>query len=243
MFEIIEKFPFVDVFYNPNPQGSAYVRFLGISKAKYNVLLFTDDDCIVPINWVEKLYRGVVENGIVTGNLKSIEKFKIISLFEQYIDYIRIRALDSNKNIKFISFSNFGLKYNLLPLVPFDTCSVNTTEDFDLGCRLRLNNKKICFDEQIILEVCYPITLIQIIRRKIKHAKGIAYLEMRYGKKNWDSLEIGTKKELIKRWTNISFSAPFSLSSKCLFYIVNMTFCFSLCYYSKKFKNVKRINF
>lgn len=236
-----KKHPFVNIILNPNNQGSAYARNLGLQAASYGILIFTDDDCFVEKDWVERLYENVSKYGICTGGLKA-RNSGIFPRLEEYIDHYRIHATDKNGHIKFISFPNFGIKRELLPDPAFDVDPRNTVEDIDLACRLRLLGHNIHLDDNLIVKTIYPGNLTEMIRRKFKHARGISYLQKRMGVERWEQLEIGSIKDIIKRWYKISFNSPFPFLERVLFFVSNMSYCLGLYYYTQRFKNVEPID-
>lgn len=235
----LTQYKFIKVFIDEKPQGSVYVRELGIKKARFRVLLFTDDDSIVEPTWVNRMYKNVIRHGACAGNIEALDKTNLICKFEEYIDYYRIRASDSKGNVKFISFPNFGIKKTLLPSKLFFTCPQNTVEDIDLACRLRLNKINITLNENLFVKTAYPDRLSSVIKRKLKHAKGIAFLGRKYGRETWWRLEIGSNRNIIQRWVLMSFKAPFSFYERCLFLIINLIYCLGLFYFSFTFRNIQ----
>lgn len=51
-------FPLVSLLQQHKNRGPATARNLGIKAAKGSIIVFTDDDCIPPINWLETLQTG-----------------------------------------------------------------------------------------------------------------------------------------------------------------------------------------
>lgn len=47
--------------------GPAKARNIGIKKAKGEIIFFTDDDCVVPVNWVETLADGYLQHPEIAG--------------------------------------------------------------------------------------------------------------------------------------------------------------------------------
>lgn len=229
---------FIRLIINKCPQGAACSRYQGIKVAKYKILLFTDDDCIVGPFWAKQLYSKVVQYGACTGAIKANSQ-KLIPRFEEYTDYIRTKSKDSSGWVKWISFPNFGIKRKLLPSMPFSLSPKNTTEDMDLATKLRLNGCKIKFDNRILVRTSYPDNILSVFKRKLKHAKGMAFLRTRFNAKRKEELEMKPVTYYLKIWILLSFNAPFSFFERLMFFLINITFCLGLYYFEIKFKWAK----
>lgn len=237
LYTLSERFPFVKVISNPGTKGAPGARMSALAVARYDALLFTDDDCLVPADWADRLLKRVFQYGIVTGGVTSSSD-QIYSKFEKTIDRYRLRARDTHGATKFVSFPNMGILRSLLPAVPFDSDFKRNADDMDFGCRIRLNGFRIHADETLTVQTEYPKNLVEIIRRKLRHAEGISYVHRRLGEAAWKRLEFGTHSEIFRRWIQISLKAPFDPHEKLLFMLVNLTYVFGLIYYYRKLRSV-----
>lgn len=236
---------FIRLIVKRHKKGSAYSRYLGIREAKYNTLLFTDDDCIVSKKWVRRLYKKVSQKGICTGMLQAFDKNNAISHFEEIIDYHRTTATDAQGRIKWLSFPNFGIKRRLLPKVPFNWFTIDTVEDMSLACRLRLKEKRIILDRDSIVTAKYPESFHSAAQRKMKHAKGLAYLKKSLNNEMGNKIEIESTFVSLKRWFAISLHTNLPPTEKIMFLLLNMVYIFGLCYFGLiiKEKDVHHINY
>lgn len=237
---LILEFPFVKIIYNTSPRGSAFIRNEWIKCSQYNILLFTDDDSIVPENWVEAMTASVKGLWNCTWRLVGNKtNLSLMHKFEEYIDDIRTSDIDASGEFIYVSFPCFGIKRSLLPCIPFDTSSNNTIEDMDLGSRLRLNNIPLFYNPDIVVIVDYPHDLKSTLIRKLKHAKGFSYLRKKYWEQIRTKLWIGSNRRLFIEWVILSRNSPFKSYYKLYFWFINCVFCLWLFYYYIKFFNIK----
>lgn len=241
LLQIFRRKKLIKFIENKKSIGSAYIRNLGIKSASGDILIFTDDDSMVPLDWVNSLSKEVLAYGLCAGNLVSKDNRNTISKLEQYIDQCRIHSIDSLGNYKFISFPNFAIKKDLLPKIPFSIDIENTTEDIDLACNLRLKGVKINFNKDIIVGTTYPTKLKDAINRKLKHSKGISFLRSKYGKAKWRNLEIESTGGLFLKWIGISLSAPFPFVHRIEFLVMNMSYCIGLLFYPLLFSLRRKV--
>lgn len=137
--------------------GRAKVRNYGAREASGDLLLFLDDDMVVPNDWVEQHYLHHVHwrNSIVTGKLLSPEYDKIND-FQQYKAWLNIRwsrdidtqhSTSDKLNIPYITANNFSLPKSLFfELNGFDE-RLTDAEDYDLAVRAHQQNKGIYFSD------------------------------------------------------------------------------------------------
>jgi len=241
LYVLVKEFSFIKLLETGGSNGSACTRLGAVRLAKYSVIIFTDDDCIVIVSWVARMYTKVVKYGAVAGNLASMDQKNMYSAIDNYVDQLRIRDKDSNGGAKYISFPNFGIKRSCLPKLPFIGLRVNTTEDIDLACRLRLTGISIYFDESLIVVTEYPKTFSGLLKRKIKHAQGIAFLRYSLDSKNREFLGLAeTPWKMLLRWSSLSFKAPFNFFSRICMFLANLSYCVALAYYDKVFNKQNR---
>jgi len=124
--------------------GPAIARNLGIKKAKGDIILFTDDDCLVPTNWVERYKKIFKENdvGVVGGYLipKESNIFYAIDKIKDKIlgvGYLGNKEIIS-RNIKVGFTNNCGYRKDVLMKVGFfnENFRVPAGEDTELNDRV-----------------------------------------------------------------------------------------------------------
>jgi len=234
-----QKHSFVRILEGKAGKGSARTRLEALKETKHSIILFTDDDCVVPSDWVARMYQVVMRYGSVTGNLSALHSENPYSQVDAYVDQLRIRTME-NDGAKYISFPNFGIKRNLLPEVPFRPSALNTTEDIDLACRLRLAKVLIRFEESITVRTEYPMTLAGLMKRKVKHARGVAFLRANLNDEERNSLGLNeTPWKMLLRWSKATLRAPLKLSQRLCMLLANAVYCSVLGYYDTKFRHLK----
>jgi hypothetical protein len=166
----------------------------------------------------------------------------LYSRLEELIDRYRAQAKASDGSPKFVSFPNLGIRRDLLPSVPFDQVAGIYGNDMDIGCRIRLMGTPIHIAQDLVVKTRYPKTLGHVLRRKLVHAEGIAYVQRRLGPERWRKLEIGTHAEILARWTRISLQAPIRFWEKPVYLLMNLTYALGLIYYFMvRFRDVEQI--
>lgn len=220
-------------------KGSARTRLEALKEARYSVILFTDDDCVVPPDWVVRIYQTVRCHGVIAGNLNALHPEDPYSAVDAYVDQLRIRTME-NGGAKYISFPNFGVRRDLLPEEPFSPDALNTTEDIELACGLRLAKTPIRFEESIIVRTEYPTTLVGLMKRKAKHARGVAFLRANLNEEKRVFLGINeTPWKMLFRWSNMTLRAPLTLPQRLCMLLANTVYCSALGYYDTKFRHLK----
>lgn len=87
--KVVEELGFQYLF-QPH-RGPAAARNLGVSKAKGEVVAFTDDDCVVPKGWLAEISRGYEkypEVAGVGGFMEADERILASNLFARYESYM-----------------------------------------------------------------------------------------------------------------------------------------------------------
>lgn len=228
--ELAQKYPFVKIIVNTSSKGGPFARQQALLASQYRTLIFTDDDCWVPLDWVSKLYALVQSHGVVTGLVQGRGN-GVIDRCEALIDRYRIAAKDSGGHAKFLSFPNFGIQRELLPETPFEAKFRYNLGSLDLGNQLRLQGRNIYADPDLVIYTQYPKTLAEAVSRKFRHARGISFVHHRLGHEAWTKLEMGSHALILWRWTKISFTAPLKFSDRCFFFLLNMCYALPLMTY------------
>jgi len=153
--------------------GVSFSRNVGIANAEGELIAFTDDDCIVPHDWLEKMYEkfGTAGDDIagIGGPLNCITEHRgtFISNFIQFIDefnsipvltkifiwYFHTSQLKGNESVPYLRTSNAMFRKSCLREIGgFDTQFRKPGgEDPDLCYRLLNTNRRFLFDKNIVV--------------------------------------------------------------------------------------------
>ena len=131
--EIIKGFEFKDkrvkyVFEQQIGRGAA--RHKGEMAAKGDIILMTDADCIVPVNWINEMI-----NPIIAGDFDAV----------QGSDILKSNNFNNGDIIGNIDTKNFAISFNTLKVIGFTNSNYVSGNDTDLSIRLHKHNVKIKF--------------------------------------------------------------------------------------------------
>jgi hypothetical protein len=221
--------PAVTVLHTGGGCGSALTRYRGIRHADTEILLFTDDDTLVPRHWVTHMVQAASRHGTCTGNLKS-RSSGFWELCDEKIDDYRIHARDRYGATKFASFPNFAIQRCLLPSPPYELSTNNLADDVDLACTLRLHGVAVHLDPSIVVSVDYPTSFRRFLLRKIRHGRGMGRLRIRLGRQTWMTLDLGRLRAMIPRWLVMSRQlCPHARpAQRVLLTVANVAYCVAL---------------
>ncbi|GAI23271.1 unnamed protein product, partial [marine sediment metagenome] len=144
-------------YFRQKKKGPATARNLGIKNSTGDIIFFTDDDCIVPKNWIEKfvhMYQKHPEIVGVGGYLEADEYTLKTNIFAKYESYMARTAYRTDRGEYIGGFecpalgtSNISYKKSVLEEVGgFDEIfSVAVGEDTDLKLNICLRNGKLAY--------------------------------------------------------------------------------------------------
>jgi glycosyltransferase involved in cell wall biosynthesis len=153
--------------------GVSYSRNVGIDNAEGEYVAFTDDDCIVPPDWLEKMYQGfssadqdvagiggplncITEHNdtFVSNFIQFIDEFNYIPVLTRLVIWYRHTSqLRGDEAVPYLRTSNaiFRKKY-LKEVGGFDVGFRRPGgEDPDLCYRLLNQNYRFCFDRELVV--------------------------------------------------------------------------------------------
>lgn len=227
-------------FYQAN-KGPATARNLGISKAKGDIIAFTDDDCVVPPNWLEKLLDGFgryPEVVGVGGNLEASEVELKNNTYAQYEKYMSKRAYGTGEKEVVGGFdcpaggtNNISYKKKVLEeFGGFDeTFPVAAGEDADLKKRITDKGYKLLY---VPLKVEHHQDYYYQGFLKQSYSRGIgAY----YFQKKWS--QAPSKLEIYKQMLLLIIKLKVNLLTKPRKFFVLLDFVFQWQEYRGMLKN------
>jgi glycosyltransferase involved in cell wall biosynthesis len=161
-------------------KGPAAARNLGIRHAKGEIIAFTDSDCIVPQDWLEKIslcFSRHKEYSAIGGTLISCASKKFITVCEGILsDCIGHRALIAAPNSAF-------RKKALIEAGLFDEALVSG-EDPDLVWNLEKRGHKISFLKDLpVVHHYYRSTFRSFVKHHLWYGRGRVLLVKRHPEK------------------------------------------------------------
>lgn len=142
--ELQQKFPLR--YFKQNNKGPAVARNLGVEKARGEIIVFTDDDCVPEKNWLTELKKGFRNKNIaVVGGSSPFEESK------RLIDRWQISQA-KNHGERYQS-NNLAIKKDIfLKMGGFNTSfDYQGAEDTELLLRLRTKGYRFCRNKKAVI--------------------------------------------------------------------------------------------
>jgi len=143
--------------FRQNNKGPAAARNLGIKNAKGKIIFFTDDDVIVPNNWIEKfleIFKKYPEIAAVGGYIEASGGTIKKNIFAKYEAYMSRLVYNMPDKVYIGGFETFGVvtcnaayKRAVIEEVGYfdEKFPVAAGEDADLKLRIALKDYKFAF--------------------------------------------------------------------------------------------------
>ncbi len=154
--------------------GPAKARNLGAKKAKGEILLFTDADCIAQKNWLQEMLKPFSDKKVVgvqgaykTGQESIVARFCQIEIEERY-ELMKRRA----DELDWVgSYSAAYRKEDFFEAGGFDESFPKASgEDPELSYKLAKAGKKLVFNPQAVVYHTHPDTIWKYLRTKYYRA-------------------------------------------------------------------------
>jgi len=159
-------------------RGAAAARNRGIRSAKKDIICFIDDDCIADKCWIENLVKGF-DDETVGGAGGRILAHNSRSLVERYLE----SKMDQEVAINLFSFVATGnaayRRHVLEKLGGFDE-SFKSSEDNDLGIRVRLAGYKLKYVPEAVVYHKHETTIKDLIKKYYRYGTGLSCLAKKY---------------------------------------------------------------
>ncbi|MEM0360069.1 MAG: glycosyltransferase [Candidatus Diapherotrites archaeon] len=170
--EIVKKFKKARLF-RQEPLGPAAARNAGAIKAKGEIIVFTDADCIPEKNWLSEMLKPFEDPMVagVQGAYKTQQK-EFMARFSQIEIEERYKKMLSSKTIDWIGSYSAAYKRSVfLSLNGFDKAFKKASgEDPDLSYSIQEKDHKIVFNPKAIVFHHHPVSLAEYLKKKFQHA-------------------------------------------------------------------------
>lgn len=154
--------------------GPADARNRGAAKAKGDIILFTDADCIPEYNWITEMVKPFKSNPDIVGvrGKYRTEQKEIVAKFVQIEYEDKYSYIQKDKYVDFIDTYSAGFKKDVfINMKGYDTeFPVACAEDIELSYRLSNKGYKMVFNPDAIVCHTHPDKLSDYLKKKYKFA-------------------------------------------------------------------------
>ena len=165
---IVKSYP-VKYIYQEN-YGPATARNKGAEKAKGEIILFTDSDCVPDRNWIMEMLKPFESPGVIAvkGAYRT-EQRSVVARFSQLEFEERFDMLKKAESIDMVDTYSAGYRKEVfLKMGGFDTSfPVANNEDTDLSYRMSEGGHKMVFNpDAIVYHLKHPDSIKEYARLK-----------------------------------------------------------------------------
>jgi glycosyltransferase involved in cell wall biosynthesis len=143
---VAEEFPEVRLFHFPKRKSVGEARNIGIRKARSEVVLFLDSDCLAGESWLDGMYSAVRAPGVsgVCGSIENGTPWSITGTVGFYLEFFRfLRSGDEPSAITLLLGGNSGFKKEVFELESYNPQSV--ADDFIFSWKLAKKGQSLLF--------------------------------------------------------------------------------------------------
>ncbi len=167
------------VYLRQEHRGTAAASNLGMRYAKSNIVAFTEDDCIMPCDWIGKIvyfHKRYPNVAAIQGTILNYYRNNLIATLEQkindtYLDYILYEE-DDNKYITLFYTGNCSLKIEIFKEqdIVFNK-QLLACEDVDLSNQLLEKGLKILYTERISVLHKYRTNIASFTKKHFRDGR------------------------------------------------------------------------
>ncbi len=157
-------------------KGPASARNSGIKIAKGELLAFTDDDCIVPNDWLAR-FESIFNNtnaDVVAGFVQNASRSVFSAISQYIINYSVAYLYKMHTNTSFFTSNNIAYrKQVIMDAGGFDERFKNAGgEERLLNFKIILNGKKIFFDPELKVKHFHKLDFLSFVNQFYNYGKG-----------------------------------------------------------------------
>ncbi|MBI3111477.1 MAG: glycosyltransferase [Ignavibacteriales bacterium] len=163
--------------------GAAQARNRGIEHARGTFVAFTDDDCVVPSDWLSALSDALDQGDVSAVGGRSVNMIPddpYAALYAETWEFFFEQLNRSRHEPLFLVTNNFACRRSVLTqLGGFDPGFYVGGEDRELCARLRQEGKKIMYAPHIVIQHRHPFTFRSFLAHHVRMGEGSFLLHQR----------------------------------------------------------------
>jgi glycosyltransferase involved in cell wall biosynthesis len=143
---VADEFPEIRLFHFPQRCSVGRARNIGIEKARGEIVLFLDTDCITKPTWIEEMCSAIQRFGAdgVCGSLENGTPWNLAGTTGFYLEFFRFLPFDGKPQpTPFLVGGNSGFRREVFRSIRYHDASVG--DDFTLSWQLATQGKRLLF--------------------------------------------------------------------------------------------------
>jgi len=168
-------------FRNQQKLGPAGARNIGIKESTGEIIAFIDDDCLPPVDWIEKIAAHFKnkDTQAIAGRIEPYETKTMIQRYCKFANILNIpKQIETNKALYLIT-ANCALRKNLLEqLNYFNEAYSFAGEDLDLSYRIRKKGIAISYVPEILVYHHHSPNFLTWLKKYFLYGRGCAQFEV-----------------------------------------------------------------
>ena len=164
---VAQRYPEVLLIRLDENRGQAHARNVGMSRARGEIILFTDADCLPAPDWIEAMLRPFADPQIAGAKgVYGTRQTSLVARFAQLEYETRYEIMRRQRYIDFIDTYSAGYRREVLERHGGFDASFRIDEDQELSFRLAEAGHKMVFNPEALVYHQHPATLRRYLRRK-----------------------------------------------------------------------------
>lgn len=160
--------------------GLPHARNVGIEEASGNFILFTDDDCIPAIDWIERL-RNVLDHEPIVAGAVATDTSSYWKLCHNIAEFHAFMPGRKRGPSEFIAGANMGFRRSVLEELNGFKEEKRLAEDMEMILRARSMGYRVFFaPEAVVVHDPERTSMMGIFKYSIKHAAHSILLRHQY---------------------------------------------------------------
>ena len=167
------------------PRGPAAARNAGAREARGIWIAFTDDDCVVPGDWLERALRAMEQGAAVAigGAVRNVQPGLLSEVYQDQSNFLFETLNSAPDDPRFLTTNNFIChRSEFAVLGGFDEKFRHGAEDRDLARRLVHRGLRVIVDPGLVVEHSHAFTLWSYLRHLAGQGRGSCRYFRLYGR-------------------------------------------------------------